>query len=74
MNAGWSRCGEWSRFGRLATAAVTVMSKKNLNAAKPPEQTKGLGGNIGCKVKKIYQNATRPYEHPPARGEKCQND
>ena len=22
--------------------------KKNLNAAKPPEQSKGLGGNIGC--------------------------
>ena len=34
----------------LATAAVAVVSKKNLNAAKPPEQSKGLGGNIGCKV------------------------
>ena len=30
------------------TAAVAVVSKKNLNAAKPPEQSKGLGGNIGC--------------------------
>ena len=43
----------------LATAAVAVVSKKNLNAAKPPEQSKGLGGNIGCKVKKKKQNATR---------------
>ena len=34
----------------LATAAVTVASKKNLNAAKPFEQSKCLGGNIGCKV------------------------
>ena len=25
--------------------------KKSLNAAKPPEQSKGLGGNIGCKDK-----------------------
>ena len=38
----------------LATAAVAVVFKKNLIAAKPPEQSKGLGGNIGCKVfKKI---------------------
>ena len=36
----------------LATAAVAVVFKKKLNAAKPPEQSKGLGGNIGCKVKK----------------------
>ena len=35
----------------LATAAaVAVVFKKNLNAAKPPGQSKGLGGNIGCKV------------------------
>ena len=27
----------------LATAAVAVVFKKNLNAAKPPEQSKGLG-------------------------------
>ena len=29
---------------------IVVVFKKNLNAAKPPEQSKGLGGNIGCKV------------------------
>ena len=29
---------------------IAVVFKKNLNAAKPPEQSKGLGGNIiGCK-------------------------
>ena len=33
----------------LATAAVAEASKKNLNAAKPLEQSKCLGG-IGCKV------------------------
>ena len=25
--------------------------QKNLNAAKPPEQSKGLGGSISCKDK-----------------------
>ena len=30
----------------LATAAVAVAFKKNLNAAKPLEQSKCLGGNI----------------------------
>ena len=34
----------------LATAAVAVAFKENLNAAKPLEQSKCLGGNIGCKV------------------------
>ena len=38
------RC--WSRM----QAGVAVVFKKNLNAAKPPEQSKDLGGNIGCKV------------------------
>ena len=38
-------CGQGS-----VTAAVAVVFKKNLNAAKHPEQSKGLGGNIGCKV------------------------
>ena len=39
-------CGQGS-----ATAVVAVVvSQKNLNAAKPPEQSKGLGRNIGCKV------------------------
>ena len=29
--------------------------KKNLNAAKPPEQSKGLGGNIiGCRGQNLY--------------------
>ena len=31
-----------------------IRVKNNLNAAKPPEQSKGLGGNIGCnKDKKL---------------------
>ena len=36
--------------GTAAAAAVAVVLKKNMNAAKPPEQSKGLGGNIDCKV------------------------
>ena len=28
---------------------IAVVFKKNMNAAKPPEQSKGLGGNIGFK-------------------------
>ena len=28
---------------------IAVVFKKDLNAAKPPEQSKGLGGKIGCK-------------------------
>ena len=36
--------------GTVAAVAVAVVLKKNMNAAKPPEQSKGLGGNIGCKV------------------------
>ena len=31
-------------------AAVAVVFKKNMNAAKPTEQSKDFGGNIGCKV------------------------
>ena len=30
------------------------MFKKNLNAAKPPEQSKGLGGNIMTVGTKLY--------------------
>ena len=40
----------WCVVKGSATAAVAVVFKKNLNAAKPPEQSKGLGGKIGCKV------------------------
>ena len=37
--------------GTAAPAAVAVVLKKNMNVAnKPPEQSKGLGGNIDCKV------------------------
>ena len=57
----------------LATAAVAVVFMKNMNAAKSSEQSKGLGGNIGCKFFKNIQNAPRPSEHPPVRGEKYQN-
>ena len=28
--------------------------KKNLNASKPSNQTKGLGGSIDCRDKKLY--------------------
>ena len=33
------------------------VGKKNWNATKPPEQSKGLGGNIGChsRTKSFYQ-------------------
>ena len=31
-----------------------MVYKKNLNAAKPPEQSKGLGGIIGCRDEKLY--------------------
>ena len=30
-----------------------ILLRKNLNAAKLPEQSKGLGGNIGCKGKNL---------------------
>ena len=60
-----------------------LLLRKNLNAAKkPPEQSKDLGGNIACKDKnspwylkgclKKNQNAPRPSENPPVRGEKMQ--
>ena len=39
---------------RVITA---VVFKKNLNAAKSSEQSKGLGGNIGCKV--FYRKSER---------------
>ena len=29
----------------------SVFLKKNLNASKPSKQSKGLGGNIGCRDK-----------------------
>ena len=29
---------------------IAVVFKKNLNAAKPPEESKGFDGNIGCKA------------------------
>ena len=38
-----------------AAAAVAMVFKKNLNAAKPPEQSKGLRGNI---LYRRYQLAT----------------
>ena len=28
--------------------------KENLNASKPSDQSKGLGGNIGCRDKNLY--------------------
>ena len=33
------------------TLEAPIVFRKNLNAAKPPEQSKGLGGNIDCKDK-----------------------
>ena len=30
------------------------MFKENLNASKPSDQSKGLGGNIGCRDKNLY--------------------
>ena len=48
--------------------------RKNLNAAKPPEKSESLGGNIGCTDKnsccclKKNLNAPRPSEHLPVRG------
>ena len=34
--------------------AMKRFFKKNLNAAKPPEQSKGLGGNISYKAFAAY--------------------
>ena len=42
-----------------AAAAVAVVLKKNLNAAQPPEQSKGLGWNTGCKVCSPCRHLTR---------------
>ena len=45
--------------GQGLATAVAVVFEKNLNAAKPPEQSKGLGGNIGCKILKRRKIRTR---------------
>ena len=44
---GWMYCRE--RFGACVFPGVLMVLRKNMNAAKLPEQSKGLGGNIGCK-------------------------
>ena len=36
----------------FSSAEVLLLIRKYLNAAKPPEQSKGLSGNIGCKDKR----------------------
>ena len=36
-----------------ATCACVCLKKK-MNATQPPEQSKDLGGHIGCKGKKLY--------------------
>ena len=49
-NYGWTSRSLWMALLLLLLLAVAVWCfKKNLNAVKPPEQSKGLGGNIGCK-------------------------
>ena len=49
-------------------AGLAVVFKKNLNAAKPPEQSKGLGGKIGCKVKKKNQHGLDLMSIPQSGG------
>ena len=44
----------------------SVILKKNLNASKPSNQSKGLGGNIGCRVK----NSTWYWKGPPMESHK----
>ena len=39
----WAHCSEVREYSRLHSL------RKNLNPAKAPEQSRGLGGNIGCK-------------------------
>ena len=46
-NYGWTSRLLWMALLLLLLSLWCF--KKNLNAAKPPEQSKGLGGNIGCK-------------------------
>ena len=45
-NHGWTSRLSWMALLLLLSP---LCFKKNLNAANPPEQSKGLGGNIGCK-------------------------
>ena len=46
-----SRIGNLTRLNIMIHTFIvhTTFIKENLNAAKPSEQSKGLGGNIGCK-------------------------
>ena len=37
-----------------AASIDSLLFKENLNASKPPDQSKGLGGNIGCRDKIAY--------------------
>ena len=57
-----SECLSWMQAG------LAVVFKKNLNAAKPPEQSKGLGGKIGCKVKKNNQHGLDLMSIPQSGG------
>ena len=36
------------------TASAAALFKENMNASKPSYQSKGLGGNIGCRDKNPY--------------------
>ena len=40
--------------GAVGIIFITVSLKKNLNASKPSNQSKGLGGNIGCRDKTLH--------------------
>ena len=41
-------------FDFTNTQNLKELLRKNLNAAKPPEQSEGFGGNIGCKDKSLH--------------------
>ena len=45
-----------------------LLLRKKLNAAKRPEQSKGLGGNIGCKI--IVSDYLRNKKHHQSLWEK----
>ena len=52
----------------ILEASIVCVLRKKLNAAKPPEQSKCLGGNIGCKDKK---SSTHIYIHGTKRVPQC---
>ena len=51
-----------SKFRNLEFQQSAEGLRKNLNAAQPPEQSKALGGSIGCKVVTVQNKHVNNFE------------